>query len=619
MIGTQVSHYRIDQLLGRGGMGEVYAATDLDLDRKVALKFIAAEYAADADTLRRFEREARSAAALSHPHIATLFAFERGDRPLIAMELLDGGTLRARMRQGPLPVDTALGWARDVAAGLALAHRRGVVHRDIKPENLMFDSAGAIKIVDFGLARAAQASRLTMTGTTLGTAAYMAPETIRGEGREPADVWALGVMLYEMLTGTMPFKADENPLAMMFAIANETPASLREGRAEVSDAVETFVGKLLDKDPGARPDAAAVTRELAALTGVAPGALSSILAGIGEGAATPAGGSEGAARLSEASTAAMRMSSATTVEIARPASATRTEELEVERMAGGVPARRTPAALEGRHPRRGRARVVAGLAAVVVIAGIAWLVLRPRGPGAEARRESLVLNNRGQQALVTGDLAAARSLLEQATALDPGNSAAALNLGQVYRLEGLPASAESLFSRVLAHADADTQLRAQAHYSLASLDLDAEAWEGAIAGLRQALALDSSWAGPYNDLGYALVKAGRPTDAEAVLEDALGRFAGEPALLKNLGLALMQQGRLEEASARLDEALRIDPAYGPAYGVRAQVRARRLDMSGARSDFQRFEASTPAESERRAIEGDLVALGAMGPAASQRH
>src|SRR5262249_26708045 len=158
----------------RGGMGEVFEAEDLDLRRRVALKFLAPSLASDAESTRRFEREALAAAALNHPHIPTIYAFQReGTRQFIAMELVTRERLRDRIHRGPLPVAEALGVAREVAAALALAHARGIVHRDIKPENLMFDEHGAIKVMDFGLAHASQSSRITTTGTTIGTAAYM--------------------------------------------------------------------------------------------------------------------------------------------------------------------------------------------------------------------------------------------------------------------------------------------------------------------------------------------------------------------------------------------------------------------------------------------------------------
>src|SRR6185503_3169449 len=229
MEGRQVSHYEILRLLGRGGMGEVWEAVDLDLDRRpVALKFLSAEMARDGESLTRFEREASSAARLKHPHIATVHAFVReGLLPFIDMELLTGGSLRERMGGAPMPLPAALAIARDVALGLAHAHRRGVIHRDIKPENLMFDDEGRVRVSDFGLARATQASKLTMTGTTLGTAAYMSPEAIRGEAGASADVFALGAVLYEMLAGRPPWVSDQ-PLSLMYAIAHDPPVPIPE-------------------------------------------------------------------------------------------------------------------------------------------------------------------------------------------------------------------------------------------------------------------------------------------------------------------------------------------------------------------------------------------------------
>ncbi len=267
MENTRISHYQVGRRLGRGGMGEVYEAVDLDLGRRVALKFVAPELAADAVALRRFEREARSAAALNHPHIATLYAFEReGNRTFIAMELVGGGSIRDRLANGPLPIGEALAIARDVAGALANAHRSGIVHRDVKPENLMFDDHGVVKLMDFGLARAALASRMTISGTTLGTAAYMPPESMKGGADAQGDVFALGVTLHEMLAGILPFAGD-SPLALLYTSANEDPKPLRDARPEAPEVVEDLVKRMLIKAPEGRPDAATVARELAAITG----------------------------------------------------------------------------------------------------------------------------------------------------------------------------------------------------------------------------------------------------------------------------------------------------------------------------------------------------------------
>src|SRR5262249_17120956 len=193
--------------------------------------------------------------------------FEReGGRPFIAMELVPGERLRDRITRGPLPLDDALGIAREVAAALALAHARGIVHRDIKPENLMFDEHGAVKVMDFGLAHSPEASRITPPGSPRGTAAYRAPASIPGRIEAPADVFALGLVLHEMLAGTPAF-AGESPLALLYSIANQEPRPLRGARPDLPEAVEDLVRRMLDKNPAARIEARAVAREIDALLG----------------------------------------------------------------------------------------------------------------------------------------------------------------------------------------------------------------------------------------------------------------------------------------------------------------------------------------------------------------
>ncbi|MEO5617868.1 MAG: serine/threonine-protein kinase, partial [Candidatus Eisenbacteria bacterium] len=426
MEGSRVSHYEIEHLLGRGGMGEVYAATDLTLDRRVALKFVSQGLAGDEETVQRFEREARAAAALNHPHIATLYAFERdGHRPFIAMELLSGRSLRTRLAQGPFALGEALALARSVAAALAHAHARGIAHRDIKPENLMLDEHGTIKVTDFGLARAAQLSRLTMTGTTMGTAAYMGPEAAAGESGTPTDVFALGVVLHEMLAGVTPWRAD-NPLAMMFAIAQARPESLVRVRPDAPSEVVVLVERMLEKDPAARPAAAEVARELARITGVAA-------PGLGETGVRTAGvpdvdfENQTTLRVSERVTTPLALPRAPASETAagsagpRGARRSPTEELETERVPTGDRARtaaaggalvpspameRALAAPDRRGPiRRGvLATVVIG---TLLVLAIAWIAVG-RWQAGRAGEAAARLNNEGLRALQAGRFEEAR-------------------------------------------------------------------------------------------------------------------------------------------------------------------------------------------------------------------
>jgi non-specific serine/threonine protein kinase len=233
MIGTTVSHYRIVELLGEGGMGVVYKAEDLKLQRTVALKFLTPALTRDSEAKERFVQEARATSALDHPSICTIHDIDETPegRLFICMALYEGETLDDRIRRGALPVEEAVSIARRTAEGLAKAHGGGVVHRDIKPANLFITTDGQVKILDFGLAKLGATSRLTRAGATAGTAAYMSPEQARGEdvdGR--TDVWSLGVVLYEMLSGRLPFRSDYEQ-ALVYSVLHEDPEPLAGLRA----------------------------------------------------------------------------------------------------------------------------------------------------------------------------------------------------------------------------------------------------------------------------------------------------------------------------------------------------------------------------------------------------
>jgi len=577
MENTRILHYEVGRLLGRGGMGEVYEARDSKLQRRVALKFIAPELSADAESAKRFEREALSAAALSHPHIATLYALEHDGRTVfIAMELMSGESLRGRLARGALPVPEALALARDVAAALAHAHRRGIVHRDIKPENLMFDEEGAVKVMDFGLARAAQASRLTMTGSTLGTAAYMAPESTRGAVGPPSDVFALGVVLHEMLAGALPFPG-ENPLALLYMIANEAPRPLREARPEVPPEVETLVMRALEKDPERRIDAAALARELSTLTGVAAPAAESAAGAADEGALP----------------------------------ARRTEELEAERL----PARRGEEALvQARRRRRATGWIV--LAALALgVSGGGGLLARTllHGGGAATRARALrakTLSDEAAQFLTRGEADSARARAEAALAVDPASGEARLNLAQVLRLTGQGTRAADLFAQVTRATGGTPALRAAGYAGLADIAMDDGTWPAAVGYLRQAFALDSSERG-FSLLGYALVRAAQPAEALGLLRRGLAAYPGSAPLHKNAGFALMGLDSLAGARAEVQRALALDAGFAPALALRARLRARAGDAPGARADRAAFLGTQPGPADSAELDRDLRAAGAL--------
>jgi serine/threonine protein kinase len=261
LIDSTFSHYRILERLGGGGMGVVYKAQDLKLGRLVALKFIAGQRGAPEEEKRRFLREAQAASQLDHPNVCTIYEIdETGDGELfIAMALYEGETLRQRLKRGPLPIEQAVDVALQVAAGLSQAHERGIIHRDVKPANIFLahtalTADGTVKLLDFGIARLADQSRLTRAGRAMGTASYMAPEQLRGQPAGPfSDVWGLGVVIYEMVTGHRPFGTSSGSSgAMLRAILDSEPQPMSQHRSGVPPKLEEVVARALSKQPAGR-------------------------------------------------------------------------------------------------------------------------------------------------------------------------------------------------------------------------------------------------------------------------------------------------------------------------------------------------------------------------------
>ncbi len=254
MIGQTISHYKILEELGAGGMGVVYKAEDTKLKRIVALKFLPPELTRDKDAKTRFIHEAQAASALQHNNICAIHEIDEtpDGRLFISMDCYEGETLKEKIARGPLPVEEAMDIVSQVAAGLSEAHAAGMVHRDIKPANTVVTDKGVVKILDFGLAKLTGQTKVTKTGTTVGTVAYMSPEQARGgETDSRSDIWSLGVMLYEMLTGRLPFRGEVEP-AMLYSIMNEDPEPVTKTRGEVPIVLEDIIEKALAKDPAKR-------------------------------------------------------------------------------------------------------------------------------------------------------------------------------------------------------------------------------------------------------------------------------------------------------------------------------------------------------------------------------
>jgi len=261
MIGTTLGHYRILELLGKGGMGEVYLAEDTRLQRQVAVKILATDLVGDADRRQRFQREARAAAALNHPNIVTIHSVEEvGGQPFLTLELVEGRTLSDLVPPGGMPLGRLLEIAIPLADAVGTAHQRGITHRDLKPANVMVAADGRVKVLDFGLAKlreelsqAAQAAmptqELTGEGRILGTVAYMSPEQAEGKPVDPrSDVFSLGVVLYELATGQRPFTGDTQ-LSVLSAIIKDTPSSVTDLKRDLPRDLARIVQRCLAKDP----------------------------------------------------------------------------------------------------------------------------------------------------------------------------------------------------------------------------------------------------------------------------------------------------------------------------------------------------------------------------------
>jgi serine/threonine protein kinase/Tol biopolymer transport system component len=268
LIGRMIGHYRVLEHLGGGGMGIVYKAEDPRLARTVALKFLPPEVTRDPEAKVRFFQEARAASGLDHPNVCTIHEVGETEdgRLYLAMPCYDGETLRRRIERGPLSIDEATDIAKQIARGLAKAHRGGIVHRDIKPANLVVTSDGVVKILDFGLAKLAGAAAITRTGSSVGTPAYMSPEQTRGEDVDHrTDLWSLGVVLYEMVAGRRPFRGDHEQ-AVLYSLLHEEPKPLSEVRVDTPPELDRIVTGLLTKDPAKRyPSAEGVLADLKAL------------------------------------------------------------------------------------------------------------------------------------------------------------------------------------------------------------------------------------------------------------------------------------------------------------------------------------------------------------------
>ena len=275
--GTQLGHYEVIALIGEGGMGQVYRARDLKLKRNVALKVLPSRMAPDPETLDRFQREAEAVAALNHPNVVTLYSVEESDGTrFLTMELVEGHPLTEQIHAGAMSLDDFLKFAIPLAAAVGAAHECGIVHRDLKPANVMVSDAGSVKVLDFGIAKLQSGDDapfggpedlntttqfVTRRSRLFGTVAYMSPEQLEGKPADVrSDVFSLGVVLYEMATGTRPFDRD-SMLAAVPAFPLETLHALAERRPDLPADLDHIISRCLQKDPAQRYDSASTLRD----------------------------------------------------------------------------------------------------------------------------------------------------------------------------------------------------------------------------------------------------------------------------------------------------------------------------------------------------------------------
>jgi eukaryotic-like serine/threonine-protein kinase len=545
--------YRGPQPVGTGGMGEIFRATDATLGRAVAIKILAERYAADEDVRNRFTREALAAARLSgDPHTVTIYDVGEFDgRPYIVMEYMAGGSLQERLRDGRPPIGEALRWLEQAAQALDHAHAEGVVHRDVKPANLLLDRGGNLHVADFGIASAVGLDSLTLTGTIMGTAGYLSPEQARGERATPAsDRYALGVVAFELLTGSRPFAGD-SITAEATAHVNAPIPSANEREPDLPPAVDDVFYRALAKDPADRYPSAAefvaalhdavhgaadVTRPLAA---VAPAE---------EGVAAPLPPARrrmplwplAAAALAAAAIAGVLAAVLTGGNDNNGAAVT--TFVKTVRLRGTTVRETVTRSVAAPKPRARPSTAAA---------------VQPAPTGGHA------LNDAGYAKMRAGDYAGALPLLQQAVQKlkgtgpsDPYEGYANYNLG--YTLLKLGRCDEALTYLQVADRlepnNADVRRAIQSAQGCAS-PAAATAAEPA-----------SSDAHALNDAGYAKMRAGDYSGALPLLRQAVQKLSGagpsdpyEGYANYNLGYTLLQLGQCDEALTYLQNADRLEP------------------------------------------------------------
>lgn len=586
-VGEEVGPYRLEALLGAGGMGEVYRARDVRLGRTVAIKVLPQLGRLGSEARRRFEREARATAALDHPNLCTLHDLGETEEghPYLVMAHYRGETLAERLRRGRLEVEEALDITLQVARALEVAHGAGIVHRDIKPANLMLVEGRGVKVLDFGVATLSDETALTRSGTSPGTPAYMSPEQIEGRGVGPAsDLWSLGVVLWEMLVGERPFHGDST-MAVLYAITHHAPESLAARRSDLPADLVELVERALEKNPAARwSDAGTLCQALdtlrhpEAVTGLPPGspqsraqeaaptnrwllALGALLLVLALGWRVVQ------ARWTEpAPTTSSSADGKITPDEAPPAVDTpfqhyrRGEELlahyylpDQEVLAAETFQRAL--ALDPDH-----APSLAGLALAHWrryrrTRDIAWL----EQAAGSARRAlelepqlSLAAVAMGWVELAKGQTETARTRFEELLRRDPGNADALRGLGGALARQGDAEGAEDAYRRAVGARPEDPEL----HSLLGSRLYRRGDYGAAEASFRRALELADDFQPAYKNLAACLHMMGRFAEASTMLQRAL-QINPEASIFNNLGTLYFFQGLFPQAANAFESAIEL--------------------------------------------------------------
>ena len=598
MKGEVVSHFRIHERIGRGGMGEVYRAEDTRLGREVALKFLPPEIAPDERKRRRFFREARAASALDHPNICTIYEVDETEdgQIFLAMALYRGTTLRERIESGSLGTAEAVDTALQLIRGLERAHEHGIVHRDLKPSNVFVTEDGLVKLLDFGLAKLSDGSRVTRSGTAVGTIGYMAPEQVLAQDVDHrADLWSFGVMLYEMLTGRLPFTADSEA-STLYAVVHSEPSDLREVRPELPDELHRVVERCLAKDPVERYGAAsAVRRDLERLQSKVQS--EDVLPTQGWLRPMPTTGSKrrstglshlrpwwrrlGPWRIAVAALLAATLGAAFWL-LAREAPDAATVRFAAPRSLAVLPLENLTGRADLEYLPQGVGAVLVGqlarLPGVHVVARDEVWSIRRKHPSASARE---VARELGVDAILEGQFLSVGdrsqvhlSLVEAATGFVAWSRTVEAPSGGLLELQSELASevAQRLATTSSGLGEAAVAPGTQSEEAYAFFVRGEALWtrepsdvDGAVELLRQAVTVDPSFALAHATLGLALVgqgSAGEPSALDEALLHAERALALDPAMPEAL-LARAEvwegRGRTEEAIAELERLVALYP------------------------------------------------------------